>query len=94
MRERPVRSPERVPEKLIFHRHRNAIEGGEFVRRAVDHPFGARAVVATDIDDQGVVEFAQVFDGLDDPADLIVGIGEVSAIDIRLLDEELLLHPN
>ena len=30
--------------------------------------FGARAVVATDVDDQGVVEFAEVFDLLDDPS--------------------------
>ena len=36
---------------------------------------------------------AEVFDGLDDPADLMVGVGEVSPIDIRLLDEELLLLP-
>ncbi len=49
----------------------NAIEGGELVRRAVEHAFGARAVVTTDVDDQGVVEFAQVFDGLDDPTDLM-----------------------
>ena len=92
MRERLVRPPERVPEVLGLHRHGNAIEGGELVRCAVEHAFGARAVVATDVDDQGVVEFAEVFDGLDDPADLIVGVGEVGPIDIRLLDEELLLQ--
>ena len=91
MRESPFRSPERIPEKLVLHRHFNAIERGEFVRRAVEHAFGARAVVATDVDDQGVVELAEVFDGLDDPSDLMVGIGEVGPIDIRLLDEELLL---
>ena len=91
VRERPLRSPERVPEKLILDRHLNAIEGGELVRRAVEHAFGARAVVAADIDDQGIVEFAQVFDGLNDAADLMVGVGEIGAIDVRLLDEELLL---
>ncbi len=93
VREGPVRSPELVPEKLVLDRHGNAIEGGELVRRAVEHAFGARAVVAADVDDQGVVEFAEVFDGLDDPADLMVGVGEVGPIDIRLLDEELLLVP-
>ena len=93
VRERPFRSPERVPEELVLHRHGNAIEGGELVRRAVEHAFGARAVVAADVDDQGVVEFAEVFDRLDDPADLMVGVGEVGPVDIRLLDEELLLHP-
>ena len=93
VRERPLRSPERIPEKLVLDRHGNAIEGGELVRRAVEHAFGARAVVATDVDDQGVVELAEVFDGLDDPADLVVGVGEVGPIDVRLLDEELLLVP-
>ena len=80
VREGPVRSPERVPEELVLDRHGNAIEGGELVRRAVEHAFGARAVVAADVDDQGVVEFAEVFDGLDDPADLVVGVGEVRPI--------------
>src|SRR6201984_3668084 len=61
----PFRSPERIPEKLVLHRYFNAIERGELVRGAVDHAFGARAVVATDIDDQGVVEFAEIFNGLE-----------------------------
>ena len=91
VRERPFRSPERVPEELILDGHLNAIEEGEFVRCAVEHPFGARAVVAADVDDQGVVELAEVFDGLDDPADLVVGVREVRPIDVSLLDEELFL---
>src|SRR6201984_1803315 len=89
----PFRSPKRIPEKLVLHRYFNAIESGELVRRAIEHAFGARAVVATDIDDHGVVELAEVFNGLDDPADLMVGICKVSSIDIRLLDEEFLLVP-
>ncbi len=93
VREGPFRSPELVPEKLILDRHGNAIEGGELVRGAVEHAFGARAVVAADVDDQGVVQFAEVFDGLDDPADLVVGVGEVGPVDVGLLDEELLLLP-
>ena len=91
MRERPFRSPERIPEKLVLDRHGDAVEGGELVRRAVEHAFGARAVVAADVDDQGVVEFAEVFDRLDDPADLVVGVGKVGAVDVRLPDEQLLL---
>ena len=70
---------------------RNAIEGGELVRRAVEHPFGARTVVARDVDDQSVVELAHVFDRLDDAADLVVGVGKVGAKDIGLFDEKLLL---
>ena len=94
VREGPLRSPERIPEELVLHRHGDAVEGGELVRRAVEHAFGARAVVAADIDDQRVVELAEVLDGLDDPADLVVGVGEVGAVDVRLLDEELLLVSN
>ena len=93
VREGPVRSPELVPEELVLDRHRNAIEGGELVRRAVEHAFGARAVVAADVDDQRVVELAHVFDRLDDAADFVVGVGEVGAVDVGLLDEELLLFP-
>ena len=91
VRERPVRPPEFVPEELVLDRHVNAVEEGEFVRRAVEHSFGARAVVAADVDDQRVVELTHVLDGLDDPADLMVGVGEVRAVDVGLLDEELLL---
>ena len=92
MRERLVRSPERVPEILGLHRHRDAIEGGEFVRRTVEHAFRARTVVAADVDNQRVVELPHILDRLDDPADLVVGVGEVSPIDIRLPDEELLFQ--
>ena len=91
VREGAVRSPERVPEKLILYRHFNAVEGGKLVRRSVDHAFGTRAIVAADIDDQGVIQLTHVFDGLDDSADLVVGIGEVSAIHVGLFDEEFLL---
>ena len=52
--------------------------------------FRARPVVAADIDDQRVVEFALVFDFLYHPADLMVGICRVRGKDIRLTDEELL----
>ena len=36
VRERPLRAPELVPEKLVHDRHGNAVEEGELVRRAVD----------------------------------------------------------
>jgi len=55
------------------------------------HPFRARAVVAADVDDQGVVELAEVLDSLDDPPDLVVGVRQVRAVDVSLLNEELLL---
>jgi hypothetical protein len=93
MRKGPLRSPERIPKELILHRHGNPIEGSELVRRAVDHAFGARAVVATDIDDQGVVQLAKVFDGLHDPSNLMVRVGKVGPINVRLPDKELFLVP-
>ena len=89
MREGPLRSPDRVKKELVLDRHRDAVEGRELVRCAIEHAFGARAVVAADIDDQRIVEFAKVFDRLDDPADLMVGIGAIGAIDVGLPDEEL-----
>ncbi len=93
MRIRPGGSPERIPEELVLHRHLDAIESGEFVGRAVDRALRARAVVAADVDDERVVEVAEVFDRLDDAADLVVGVGLVGRVDVRLLDKELLLVP-
>ena len=91
VREGALRAPERIPEHLVLHRHGDAVEGGELVRRAVEHALGARAVVAADVDDQRVVELAHVLDRLDDAADLVVGVGEIGGVDVRLPDEELLL---
>ena len=93
VREGFVRSPEFVPEKLIFNRHGDTVERGKFVRRPVEHSLCARAVVAADVDDQRVVQFAKVFDRLDDAADLVVGVGEIGAVHVSLLDEEFLLFP-
>ena len=92
VRERAVRSPERIPEELILHRYLNAIEEGEFVRRAVQHAFRARAIVAADINDEGVVELAQILHGLDDAADLVVGVSQIRAIDVHLSGEEFFLR--
>ncbi len=60
----------------------------------IEHAFGAGAVVAADVDDQRVVEFAHVLDGLDDAADFVVGVCEVGGINVGLLDEEFLLLGN
>ena len=55
----------------------DAVIGGVLVRRAAQRAFGARAVVAKDVDDQRVVELAHVLDRLDHTADLVVGVGGV-----------------
>ena len=70
----------------------NAVEGGELVRRAVEHALGARAIVAADVNDESVVEFAEILDGLDDTANLMVGVGLVGCVNIGLPDEELFLQ--
>ena len=54
-------------------------------------PFGARAVVADDVEDQRVVQLAQVLDGLDQAADLMVGVLAEAGEDLHLAGEELLL---
>ena len=59
MREGLVRAPERIPEILSLHRHGDAIESGELVRRALKHAFGTRVVVTADVDDQGVVKLSE-----------------------------------
>ena len=69
----------------------DALNRGHVERRAERGAFGARAVVAADIDDERVVELAQVVDGLDHPADFVVGVGHIGGEDIRLADEQLLL---
>ena len=50
--------------------------------------FRARAIVAADVDDDRVVELAHLFDGVDDAADFVVGISEVSGVDVNLTQEK------
>ena len=49
--------------------------------------FSARAVVASDVDDQRVVELAEVLDLLDHTADLVVGVGGVGCEHLGLASE-------
>ena len=92
VREGLVGPPERVPEELGINLHGDAVEGGELVRCAVAQAFGARPVVAGNVDDEGVVELTQVLNRLDEAADLMVRIGEEGGVNVHLLDEQPLLH--
>ena len=85
-----VGAPDVVELHVLFDRRVDAIRNGELVVQAVQRAFGARAVVAADVDDQRIVELAGVLDRLDHAADLVVGIGEIRRIDIGLADVELL----
>ena len=69
----------------------DAVQGQHLVERALRSAFGARAVVADDVDDEGVVHLAHVFDGLNQPAHLIVGVLGKAGEDLHLPREETLL---
>ena len=69
----------------------HAVEIGHLIEQAVHGAFGARAVVADDVEDERVVELAHVFDGLDEPADLVVGVFAEAGEDFHLAGEEPLL---
>ena len=69
----------------------DSVEVGRLVEKSVHAPLGARAVVAEDVEDEGVVHLAQVLDGLDQPAGLVVGELAVTGEHLHLVGEELLL---
>ena len=83
-------APHVVELQLLRDRHVDALDRGQVERRAERRALGARAVVAFDVDDQRVVELAQVLDRLDDAADLVVGVGDVGGEDLGLAREQLL----
>ena len=78
------RTPGVVELELLGDREvQDAVVGGVLVGRAGQRALGAGAVVAIDVDDQRVVEFAHVLDLLNDAADLVVGIGRVARDTLR-----------
>ena len=86
----------RAPAFVMQHLHylgegQDAVVSGHLVERASSRAFGAGAVVAANVDDQRVIEFAHVLDRLNDPADLVVGIGSIAGEVFRLARVELLL---
>ena len=84
-----------APDVVELHLHVDgdlveAVEKRHLVGRAQRPALGAGAVVAVDVDDQRVVEPAEVLEGLDHAADLVVVVGGVGGEDLDLADEELL----
>src|SRR5215475_8439025 len=67
------------------------VEEGHFVWRTERPTFGARAVIAIDVNDQRVVELTQILEGLNYASNLIIRIGRVGGEDFHLTDEELFL---
>lgn len=88
---RSCSNPRRKVLKLQFDRDIDAVKHRDLVRSAGQSPFGARTVVPLNIDDKGVAELAKVFDSLNHPADLMVGICRKSREDIGLTDEQTFL---
>ncbi len=64
-------APDVVPLHLVCDGNGDAVEERDFVGRAEQPALGAGAVVAVNVDDERVVEFAHVLDGLDDAANLV-----------------------
>ena len=85
-----VRTPDIVIFQLVCDRYVDGFEGGLVERRADEGAFGARAIVATNEDDQRVVELAQILYGLNDTANFVIGIGHVRGEDLSLTREKLL----
>ena len=92
MRGGQVRAQDIVELQLDIDGHVDGLNGGEIEDRSDGGAFGTGAIVPADIDDQRVIEFAQVFHGLNDPANLMVGIRGVGAEYFRLVGEHLLLR--
>ncbi len=85
-------APDIIPFHLRFHRHLvDTIEERDLVRRTQRAALGAGTIIAVDVDDERVVEPAQVLKGLDHAADLVVIIGAIGGEDFHLPDEEFLL---
>ena len=53
---------------------RHPVEVGQLVEGAVHRAFGGGAVVTDDVVDDRVVEDLEVLEGVDDPADVVVGV--------------------
>ena len=84
-----------TPDVVIFHLHFDrhfvdTVKPGNLVGRTDSTTFGAGPVVAIDIDDQRVVEFTDVLNGLNNATHLMVVVGGVGREDFHLSDKQLL----
>ena len=87
----PRGTPGVIEFQLIRNRHIDALERSQIEGRAEGRAFCARAIVAADVDHECIVELAHVSHGLDDPTDLMVGIGDIGSEHLSLPGEKLLL---
>ena len=69
----------------------HAVEEGHFVEQALKAAFGAGAVVARDVDDDGVVELAGFANGVDDSTHVVIGLLEEPRVNLHEAGVDLLL---
>src|SRR5271157_6396182 len=62
-------APQVVPRHLLFGRQLNAVERNDLVERASLRTLSRTAIIATDVNDQRIVEAAQVLDRLNHATD-------------------------
>src|SRR5580704_4304408 len=70
----------------------DAVVGSHLVKGSLQSAFGARTVVAANVDNERVVELAFILNLLNDPANLMVGIGDISGENLSLARVEFLLE--
>ena len=92
MRSGLVRAEDVVVLQLGVHGHVDGLNGGEIEDSSDSGAFRTGAIIPADIDDQRVVELAKVFHGLNDPANLMVRVSDISAKYFRLMGKDLLLR--
>ena len=66
------------------------VEVGHLVERAVDGALGRGAVVADDVVHQRVLQDAEVLQGVDQPADVVVGVLQEPGVDLHLAGQHRL----
>ena len=69
---------------------RDAVLHRQLVERTGDGSLHARAVVAPDPDDQGVIELPELLDRIDHPPDVVVGVLGIPGVDLHLAGIERL----
>ena len=69
---------------------RHAVQRRHLIEAAVERAFGRRTVVADDEVDERVVEDLEIFERVDQPADMVVGLFQEAGVDLHLPREHRL----
>ncbi len=67
----------------------DSVEEGHLVEQAIKSAFGAGTVVPLDVDDQRIVQLAEIFNRVEDAAHLVVGIGQRRGVDLHHAGKDL-----